>query len=516
MRLKDLTFEELIRRGYEKDPVVQEQSKTLGDGFSRNRNGLLLFQERIYIPTGIRTAFVQQQHELPAHGHQGIAKTLARLSRQYYFPGIRGVVKEVVTTCDTCIRNKSSRHAPYGLMKSPSTPNQPWKSVALDFVVKLPPSKDPMTQVVYDSILVITDRLTKYAYMIPYWESSTAEQMADTFLRWIIAQHGTPDEIISDRDKLFKSRFWATLMARLGINRKLSTAFHPQSDGQTERINQTMEAYLRCYVNYKQDNWVALLPMAQFAFNSADAETTGISPFFANFGFNPTAYQHPSVDTTNAEAAIIKVDELKDLHKELAADILFLSQRSAIYYNSKRGMGPTLKEGDKVYLLRKNINTQRPSDKLDHKKLGPFKITKVIGKVNYELQLPKTWKIHNRFHISLLEKAPPGAPAAPVTDIQPVNPDAEYEVETILDHKQVRNKTHYLIKWLNYPLTENTWEPERNLNCPEKLQEYHRQEPRNQDSTKRSTMRRTRTVLRQALGPLQDSRTRKDRLRERK
>ena len=143
---------------------------------------------------------------------------------------MRNVVKEVVSNCDICIRNKSARHAPYGLMKSPATPAKPWKSVALDFVVKLPLSTDPVTQVKYDSILVITNRLTKYAYIIPYKESSTAEQMAFTFIRWIVAQHGTPDEIISDRDKLFKSKFWTSLMAQLGVKKKMSTAFHAQTD----------------------------------------------------------------------------------------------------------------------------------------------------------------------------------------------------------------------------------------------------------------------------------------------
>ena len=109
-------------------------------------------------------------------------------------------------------------------------------------------------------------------------------------------------------------------------------------------------------------------------------------------------------------------------------------------------MGPTLKEGDKVYLLRKNIQTQQPSDKFDYRKLGPFKIVKVKGPVNYQLQLPKTWKIHDVFHISLLEKAPPGAPTAPNTEIQPVNADEPYDVEEILDHKLIRNKLHYFIK----------------------------------------------------------------------
>lgn len=502
-RMGTSALEDLIREGYKGDLMAE----TEGPDFSKNNQGLILFQGRIYIPSSVRKAFVTEFHGLPAHGHQGIAKTLARLSRHYYFPGMRKTVKETVSGCDTCIRNKANRHAPYGLMKSPNTPSQPWKSIALDFVVKLPLSVDPITGIEYDSITVITDRLTKYAYMVPFLESSDAEQLAHLLMRVIVANHGAPDEIISDRDKLFTSHFWKTFVNLLGVKHKLSTAFHPQTDGQTERINQTMEAYLRCYVNYRQNNWVQLLPLAQFAYNSADAETTGTSPFYANYGFNPTAYHNPVTDEIQAQEAIVLVDQLKILHEELAADIRFISARSAIYYNKKRSVGPTLKEGGKVYLLRRNIKTKRPSDKLDHRKLGPFTIEKVVGPLNYRLKLPKTMNIHPVFHISLLEPAPPGAPKAPRTEIQPVNPNAEYEVEEVLDCQLFRNQVKYLIKWKGYPHSENTWEPKKHLHCDQLLATFHRQHPglprkdlkgRNQTKPKKGHDRRMDPTLRRA------------------
>ena len=396
-------------------------------------DGLILFYGKVYIPQGIRKQFVKEQHELKAHGHQGIRKTMERLARTYYFPGMRKMVEEVIGNCDTCIRNKSSRHAPYGLMKSPDTPARAWKSIALDFITELPLSTDPTTGIEYDAILVITDRLTKYAYFLPWKTTATAEDVAYELIRTIIANHGVPDEIISDRDKLFTSKVWTTLLALLGVIRKLSTSFHPQTDGQTERINQIVGQYLRCHVNYRQNDWVPLLPIAQFAYNSAEADSTKVSPFFANYGFNPTAYGSPLSQKANSDFAIVLVDRIKALHEELSLDIKFTSQRSAFYHNKKRSMEPTLKEGDKVYLLRRNIKTKRPSDKLDHKKLGPFRIERVLGPVNYKLTLPKTMNIHPVFHILLLELALPDAPAAPVTEINPINPNAEYEVEVILD-----------------------------------------------------------------------------------
>ena len=138
---------------------------------------------------------------------------MERLARTYYFPGMRKTVEEVIGNCDTCIRNKSSRHAPYGLMKSPDTPARAWKSIALDFITELPLSTDPTTGIEYDAILIITDRLTKYAYFLPWKTTATAEDVAYELIRIIIANHGIPDEIILDRDKLFISKVWTTLLA---------------------------------------------------------------------------------------------------------------------------------------------------------------------------------------------------------------------------------------------------------------------------------------------------------------
>jgi hypothetical protein len=466
-----------IRAAYEKDAYAKRVANAEVDEASTGLDGLIRFQGYIYIPQRMTEKFIKEQHALPAHGHQGPAKTAERISRDYYFPRLRQRVKEVLANCDTCIRNKTSRHAPYGQLKSPDTPTRAWESIAWDFVVKLPKSKEPMTEVVYDSIFVTVDRLTKYVHLIPYLEASSAEELAYIFVKVIVANHGLPKEIISDRDTLFTSKFFTSLMARLGTKQKMSTAFHPRTDGQTERMNQTIEAILRCYVNYKQNNWVELLPVAQFAVNSAMAETTQVSPFYANYGFDPVASLPPRENESPAQAAILMVDEINGLQEQLALDIKFINERSAHYYNQRRSVEPTLKEGDKVYLLRRNIKTKRPSDKLDHKKLGPFKIKKKIGPVNYELELPRTMRIHPVFHIALLEPAPEGAPEAPRTEISPEFQNAEYEVEQILDCKLVRGKKKYLVKWLGYTDAENTWEPLENFSDPEQVREFHRQNP---------------------------------------
>nr|XP_036576341.1 reverse transcriptase domain protein [Colletotrichum truncatum]KAF6783066.1 reverse transcriptase domain protein [Colletotrichum truncatum] len=308
----------------------------------------------------------------------------------------------------------------------------------------------------YDSILVVVDRFTKYAYFIPYLESSTAEDLAYTFLRIIVSQHGLPQEIVSDRGSVFTSKFWRSLISQLGAKHSLSTAFHPQSDGQTERIIQILETYLRSYVNYDQDNWVKLLPTAQFAYNSSIGESTRESPFFLNYGFNPTAYGEPRTGSA-AIKAVADIKKLKEIQQKLPQELEFVRQRMKKHADRHRVRGPPLKEGGSAYLIRRNIKTKRPSDKLDFKKLGPFEITKKISEVNYKLKLPETMKCHPVFHVSLLEPAPDGTHTEDCIIME--TDDTEYEVERILDHRRNDETTEYFIKWKNYGHEDDSWEP---------------------------------------------------------
>ena len=475
--IEDNTWENKLKEAYEKDEISKQQTQQISGSFSKDNQGILRFKGLVYVPTTLRKEFVREQHSLPAHGHQGVKRTFERMSRDYYFPGMRKAIETEIMECNECNKSKATHHAPYGLLKSPKVADKAWKSVAMDFIVKLPPSREPLTNIRYDAILVITCRNSKYGYFIPYKEGSTANDFAYAFLRTIIANHGLPEEIISDRDKLWTSKFWTTLMAQLGANHKLSTAYHPQTDGQTERLNQTLEAYLRMYVNYDQDNWVEKLPLAQFAYNSSISEPLGTSPFYANYGYDPVAYRQPRADPTRAEKAITQVENLRTLQQQLSLDLEFCNTRSAIYANKKRSQEPSLKKGDKVYLLRRHIKTKRPSDKLDFKKFGPFRIAEKISSVNYRLELPKTSKLHPVFHVSLLEPARGNTPVDTNAELQPEHDADVYDVEQILDKRVRQDTTEYLIKWLGWDDIHNTWEPGNNLNCPEKLAEFRSRNP---------------------------------------
>jgi RNase H-like domain found in reverse transcriptase/Reverse transcriptase (RNA-dependent DNA polymerase)/Integrase zinc binding domain/Chromo (CHRromatin Organisation MOdifier) domain len=500
------TLAKQIKEAYDKDECAQRILKAPQQDFGQDQQGLLRFKGLVYIPANMRLSFTREQHSLPAHGHQGISRTFDRVSKDYYFPKMRNTVEKVVTECDICNRAKTSRHAPYGLLQPLAVPKKAWTSISMDFITKLPVSKEPMTGTTFDAIWVVVDRLTKYGYFVPYKESSSARELVYMFTRIVISQHGLPEEIISDRDKLFVSKFWKTMMNFMGTHHKTSTAYHPQTDGQTERLNQTLEQYLRCYVNEQQDNWVELLPLAQFAHNSAKNQTTGTSPFFANYGYEPEAYRQPRQDETKAQQAMVLVEKLQGIHHQLARDIEFNNQRMQEYANKHRITEPSMKRGDKVYLLRKNIQTQRPSNKLDFKKVGPFEILEVIGRVNYKLKLPEKSRLHPVFHVSLLEPAKGQTPDAMNTEIQPINEEQEYEVEKILDQRISNGKHEYLVKWKDYEETENSWEPTEHLNCDFLVKQFHRQNP-----TLEEPARRTKKDLAERQGPEDQSprRTRK-------
>jgi transposase InsO family protein len=463
---------EEIKDAQKKDTTMQNlwnEGKDNPD-FKTN-NGLHLYKGLVYLPTSLQTAWVESHHTPPLQGHARPEEVLERLRRTYYFPHMRQKVYTQIRKCDLCRRAKYERHQPHGLLQTNKAPTTPWEVVTMDFVGPLPPSQGSDGEV-FENIMVVVCRLTKYAIYTPLPRKYDTKYLVKVFTRDVIARHGIPQRIISDRDKLFTSHFWEEVCEMLNITRSLSTAYHPQSDGQTERTNQTMEQYLRLYVDDNQENWSSLLPQAMLAYNATKQETIGMSPFYANFG------REPRLDVVSGDllptAAVELASGMVDLHQQLQSDLTFLNNRMAYYANKKRIEGPILREGDKVYLWRKNIKTKRPNNKLDFLKLGPYVVKSKKGPVNYELQLPKQMRIHPVFHISLLEKADQQTPTGPGIQLDQEALQPEYEVEAIIDHAVQGRQHKYLIKWKGYPSEENTWEPISNLkNSQQLLQQFH-------------------------------------------
>ena len=212
------------------------------------QDDLLLHDNLVYIPDDLRIELMQMHHDDPLAGHYDVAKTIELLLRNYYFPDIHTYIKKYISTCDLCSRGKTPRHPKHGELAPLSVPVGPWKDITCDLIVDLPISNG------YDCILVFVDRFIKMCHLIPCTKSTTSPQFAKMFLDHIIRLHGIPDSIVSDRGSIFISHFWKALSKFLNLDKRLSTSFHPQTDDQTERMNQIVEQYLRIHCNYQQDN----------------------------------------------------------------------------------------------------------------------------------------------------------------------------------------------------------------------------------------------------------------------
>ena len=187
-----------------------------------------------------------------------MARTQALVGQYFKWAGLATAVEGYVRSCDACQRNKVVRHAPFGLLNPLPIPSKPWCSISLDWITDLPPSN------YHDAILVVVDRLTKQAIFIATTKSMSAADVATLFLQHVVRLHGVPESMVSDRDPIFTCHFWRRLLELLGIKANRSSAFHPQTDGQTERMNSVLEQYLRMYCDYQQTDWANLLPMAEF------------------------------------------------------------------------------------------------------------------------------------------------------------------------------------------------------------------------------------------------------------
>lgn len=274
-------------------------------------------------------------------------------------------------------------------------------------------------------------------------------------------------------------KFWKRFWELLNIEVNLSTAYHPETDGQTERVNQVLEQYLRAFVNYQQDNWSDLIPMAEFAYNNSVHSSTKLSPFFANYGFSPSLNFKTDYSNTVPRAEEITTT-FRKLNEFLTAQLKD-SQEAMKRFADRKRLDIQYNVGDWVYLSSSDLRTTRPSKKLSHTFIGPFEISAKINDNAYRLKLPVRYKIHRVFNVSKLLPAVHNRfsstmPSEPPPEL--VDESWEYEVEEILDSRKSRGKLQYFIHWRGYNESERTWEKsEMCANCPELVKAFHRLYP---------------------------------------
>jgi hypothetical protein len=350
----------------------------------------------------------------------------------------------------------------------------------MDFIEQLPTSSD------YSVILIIVDRLTKQALFLPTTDNVTSEEVAQLYFKNVFSRHGVPTHITSNRRAEFISHFFRSLGTLLGICIHFTSGYHPQANGQTERVNQMLEQYLRIHCNYQQDDWSNWLPIAEFTYNNAESLATGPTPFFANKGYHPKLPTYPDRLSTS-HAAHEFVTNLADVHARLHENLAVTQQCTQLSTDAAWTPAPTLSIGDKVFLCAEFIQMTWPSRKLADKYLSPFEIIGVAGPASFVLRLPDGMRrVHPVWHVSQLEPTHDahfeGRTQPPPPPIK-VKGEAEHEVAGILDSKLDRRWKEplvYLVKWTGYEGTpdESSWEPTEHLqHALDLVHKFHCQHP---------------------------------------
>ena len=283
---------------------------------------VLHYQGLLFVPEIIRTELISRHHDDPLARHFGIDKTRKLVGRKYYWPNLRKDVKSYVRGCDVCLSSKAVRHKPYDDLQFLPIPTHWWKDLSINFVTGLPFSSDWKGNS-YNFILIIIDQLTKMVHYKPVKVIIDTPGLAKVIIDMVIQYHDLPNSIVTDKSSVFTSKFWSLLCYFLGVKRRLSTTFHPQTNGQTERQNSLIEAYLRAFVNLKQNDWARLLPMEEFTYNNTRNANTGHMPFELNCGYHPRVlykedvdprFQSKSADELSAELRELMIISRENLH----------------------------------------------------------------------------------------------------------------------------------------------------------------------------------------------------------
>ena len=414
-----------VREGYKQDPLFKKLVEYFSDPskspesdiasvidwykWDQQKRLLYLIRNtdtpRLCVPRveELLHGLMHDAHVSKLQGHLGFAKMYAKMCRLFYCPKLARKIKRFVRTCDSCQRNKSLNRPSSGMLMPLQIPERPWESVSFDLITMLPKSQG------FDAIFVIVDRLTKMSHFIPTSTDCSAVDLARLFFNNVFKLHGLPKEFVSDRDPRFTSRFWKALYKLLDVRLALSTSRHPQTDGQTERMNAVLEVMLRHFVNARLNNWSSLLSHLEFAFNSSVQKSTGHTPFFLNYGHEvrePLSLLNPQEGSSSVEAVDEFAERMKSLRK-LTQDALLEAQTLQAKFANRKRRIREFQEGDLVLVSTKNINTHfraKNGHKLQPVYMGPFPIIKKVSRVAYKLDLPPSVRLFPVFNVSQLRE----------------------------------------------------------------------------------------------------------------
>lgn len=408
----------------------------------------------IVVPDKAINTIIEKTHSSMETAHTGSEKLLEVLRRSYYWPKMAKTILKHTSECLLCQQAKPITQTQQHILQSLPIAQGNWEQIAMDWITGLPADEDG-----FDAILVVIDSRSKMAHFIPTRKSVSATETAMIFLTNIVRLHGLPSAIISDRDSKFTSAFWENLTMALGIKRRMSSSYHPESDGQTERTNRTLEHMLRAFTTDHELTWQSALPMVEFAYNNTVHSSTGYSPFFLNYGKNPRIISPIADESIPCESAEAFLQRMAMIQED-ATERLQKAQNKQQQNANKSRVIREFNIGEWVMLNTTNLPDRYRIDKLAMRFIGPYQILAKKGEAAYQLDLPHHMSgIHHTFYVGQL-KPFRGNPPAQEANHQM----AQRKIEKILAHKRMANgQVKLLIQWLDTEIENATWHLTANL-----------------------------------------------------
>ena len=412
-------------------------------------------QDRLFVPVSLRPQVIHWAHTSVLTCHPGVRRTVFFIKQRFWWPAMERAVKEYVGACPICAQNKFSSRAPMGLLQPLPVPHRPWSDISMDFVTGLPYSEGNTT------VLTVVDRFSKMAHFIALPKLPSAKETADVMMNNVFRLHGFPRDIVSDRGPQFISKFWKEFCHLLGATVSLTSGYHPQSNGQTERLNQELETCLRCLVSQNQASWSKHLTWVEYAHNTLPTSATGLSPFQCAYGYQPPLFQETEGEVTVPSAHAM----VRRCHRIWAAArrvLLRSATRMKSVADRQRRPAPCYRPGQKVWLATKDLPLHVMSRKLAPKFIGPFPVSNVVNPVSVRLKLPRSLKVHPTFHVSKVKPltestlVPASKPPPPprIVDGGPT-----YTVKRLLAVRKRGRGRQFLVDWEGYGPEERSWIP---------------------------------------------------------
>ncbi|KAL0172527.1 hypothetical protein M9458_032838, partial [Cirrhinus mrigala] len=413
-------------------------------------------EDLLFVPRLVRTSILQWGHSSKLACHPGAARTISLIKQRFWWPAMAQDAREFVLACPVCV----------GFSDRCLIPSRPWSHIAMDFVIGLPPSDGNTV------VLTVVERFSKAVHFIPLPKLPSARETAAIVLDHVFRIHGLPVNVVSDRGPQFISKFWAEFCRQLGATVSLSFGYHPQTNGQSERVKQDLERVLRCVASAEPLTWSSKLAMVEYAHNS-----TGLSPFQCCLGYQPPLFPSQESDAIvpSTHAFIRRCLQTWRLARHALIRTGERNKASADHHRSKP---PLYVCGQKVWLSTQDIPLKLPARKLGAKFIGPYNITKVLNPVTVRLKLPPILKrIHPIFHVSRV-KPVIRSPLQPQTSAPPpprlIKESPAYTVRWLLDVRWRGRGHQYLADWEGYGPEERCWIPARDILDHALIDQFHR------------------------------------------